>query len=528
MKKYNYFDDEPDIEQSSFIEKIRDRIDFYKIRNDVADTFEEVFHGEAARELRELPNLKRMLLKILAGALSLIVILCFILIFSHSINSQHRDNVQFNKDAGKVCTDYITKYGPVKWENLPFEKYGKNKAKLTGLCYARQMDFNNDGSDELMVCYNNKNVYYLEVWGYDGKDFVKYYSQEANRTENEKYGSWVAFYRKNNKYYICKSQPKTPEKVNLYMLRGKEFKKSSQCDYDYKDDIYSVKGKINAQDFETIKLSVIRSSKAELITETVSENISAFGSISVAAIESSKTDEQLKAQAYYSVIEKKNERYGKAKVNNQYGQSYADGVCVVKLIDFNGDGNEELFMVYRKIIKKSGTDNYTGEFIMTEEPVYCMEVYNWNGTVAKRIFSKDGISRYMSDENVKYIMLKTGKKTTHICHNSYNFTTQFTYTASSKIYKMKNENFSAIYNARMENDYGYKEYYIDDEYVYSSQFESEGYKVPLFLNDEGSVDETRYSVIYLSGKEQDKFDSVIEDTVNTIKTLDSSYSPADE
>lgn len=528
MRKYNYFDDEPDVEERSLIEKITDKIDLYKIKRNVVSTVEDVIHGDAIEELKELPNLKKALLKILAAVISLIIIVCFILIFSHSVNSQNRSNEQFCKDAGKVCTNYITEYGPIKWETLDSEKYGKNKARLTGLCYARQMDFDNNGSDELMVCYNDKNVYYLEVWGYDGKDFVKFYSQEANTTNDEIYGSWVGFYHKGNKYYICKSQTDTPEKVSLYTLKGTEFKKSSECDYDYKDDIYSVKGKINAQDFETIKLSAVRTSKAEQIIDIVTENLETFGSISVAAIESQKTDEQLKAEAYYAVVEKRNEKYGKAEVVTKYGSSYIDGVCIVKLIDFNGDGNEELFIVYRKILKKSGTNSYTGEYIMMEEPTYCMEVYNWNGTVAKRIFSKDEISRYMSDEEVNYVMLKTGEQTTHICHNTYSFETQFSYTASSKIYKMKGESFTTSFNARVENNYGYRQYYIDNEYVYSSQFENEGYKVPLFLDDDGTFDSSKYSVTYLSGKDQENFDAVVDETVQVIQTLNKNYSPADE
>ena len=47
------------------------------------------------------------------------------------------------------------------------------------------MDFNGNGRDELMLCYNSDNVYYLEVWGYHKGDFSQLYKDEANSTQKE-------------------------------------------------------------------------------------------------------------------------------------------------------------------------------------------------------------------------------------------------------------------------------------------------------------------------------------------------------
>lgn len=530
MRKYNYFDDEP--EELEPKKSIIPKIDFGDITFKARETFDSIAHGEPferLKEISEFPNLKGATLKIGAFVLFVVALIIFILAFSHTISSQNKKSELFYADAGKVCTDYITEYGSVKWEILDKDTYGKNMARMTGLCYARQMDFDNDGSDELMLVYNNKNIYTLEVWSYVSKDFTKIYSQEANSTENAADGSWIGLYHKNNRYYICRSEKKSPEKVDIYFLKGDSFKKSSSCDYDYKNNIYSVKGKINAQDFETIKFSVIKSSYAENITDVVTANIDSFATVSVAKIESQKTSDQLKKEAYYQIVENRNEKYGKAKVVTENGKAFINGVALVKLVDFNNDGNEEMLIVYRKQVKKSATNYYTGEYIIIEEPTYCMEVYNWNGAVAKKIFSKDSISNLMSDNEINYIMLQNSNNTVDICMNSYSCRSEYTYTASSRIYRLnKDETFESIFNAKVESEYGYKQYYLDNEYTYQSSFESNAYKVPMFLNDNDKYDNKKYTVIYLSGEKSEKFSSVIGDTVKTIELLNRNYVPEDE
>lgn len=530
MRKYNYFDDEP--EEYEIRKGGPRNIDFKAFFQNVKASFKKLVRGEAFAEIRELeklPNLRIAALKLFAVILFILFIIIFISVFSHMISSQNKKNELFYTDAGKVCTDYITEYGSVKWELLDEEIYGEDAARLTGLCYARQMDFDNDGSDELMLVYNNKNIYTLEVWSYVKKEFTKVYSQEANSTEDSADGSWIGFYHKNNKYYICCSEKNEPEKVILYALKGDTFKKNSECDYDYKNNIYSVKGKINAQDFETIKLSVIKSSRAESITEKVTSDIESFAAVSVAKIESQKTPDQFKNEAYYQIVEKRNKQYGKAKTVTENGKAFIDGVALVKLIDFNNDGNEELFIVYRKQVKKSATNYYSGEYIVIEEPTYCMEVYSWNGTVAKKIFSKDTVCNLMRDSDVNYVMLHNSEDTVDICSNFYTYQSEYTYTAASRIYRMNGEeSFESVFSARVESEYGYKQYYIDNEYTYQSSFEKEAYRVPMFLDDSGTYDDKEYTVTYLSGSKSEKFNTVINDTVKTIESLNKNYVAEDK
>lgn len=526
MRKYNYFDDEPEYTEKRG--NIFSELDFGTILTSTKDRLDDFIHGDTIRDLKEIrtmPELQKVMLKLTAFALFVVSIIIFIIGFSHTIHTQNKKFQQYYNDAGKVCTDYITEYGTVKWERLDKKTYGKDTAKMTGLCYARQMDFNNDSDDELMLCYNDKNTYVLEVWGYDGKEFKKLYSESANTSKNKKDGAWISLYHKNNKYYIGKSQPDSPEAVVLYTLRGHKFVESSKCDYDCKNNIYSVKGKINAQDFETIKLSAIKTAKAEGIVDTVTKNIDSFATVSLATLEARKTPEQLKADAYFEVIESRIQKYGEGKIVKNGGKQYIEGLAVVKLVDFNKDGNEELLLVYRKMLKISATNAYNGENIIIEEPTYCMEVYGWNGTIAQKLFSKDSISEYLEDNNTNYIILQDTSKAVNICANTYSHQSSYYYTASSRIYGLKGKEFVTKFNAKVINDYGYRDYYINNEYTYSSTFEEKGYKVPKFLNDGGKYNDEVYTLIYVSGANSNTFSKTLDDSLSVIQTLNKSYSP---
>lgn len=547
MRRYNYFDDDPpEKEKSEFksqfkidiksinlkkldIKKFDAKTDIKKLAHIVKEKTDTIVHNEAlqkkfsnAKTVSVSSDRKTVLLKLSAFVFFILAIIIFILIFNHSINLQNKKNHQYYADAGKVCTDCIIDHGISKFENLKSDEYGKDMARLTGLCYARQMDFDSDGNDELMLCYSDKNVYTLEIWSYVDKEFTKIYSDEANKTNDVKDGSWIAFYYHNNKYYICKSQPDTPEKVSFLALKGDKFKEGDSCDYDYKNNIYSIDGEINANDFETIKLSVISASKAERIVDTVLDNISQFNTISVSTLNRQKTEAQLKAAAYSEIIQNRIDRYGEAKVESDGSASYIDGLALVKLIDFNADGNEELLLVYRKMVKQRLENAYNGEYIVTEEPTYCIEVYSWNGSVTKKIFNRTSISNYMLDNDTNYILLKNNEKSVDICSNSYSYTNENNYTAASRIFTYGNDDFECTFSARQENSYGYKSYYLDGEYAYRSSFEDKAYQVPKFLNDSADFDKEKYTFIYFSGKNSSEFQSTVNETNKVITELENS------
>ena len=287
--------------------------------------------------------------------LKIILIIIIAVSFSVSLGNKNKKAERFDKDAGNVCINYIKKYGAVKWEALDEAKYGENKAKLTGLCYARQMDFNGDKSDELMICYNDNNVYYLEVWGYHGGKFVQLYKEEANSSEKVSEGYWTAFYRKGDRYLICKSDKSKPSEVTLYSLHHGKFKKSGNATYDIASATYSIGGKDLKDKFETIELSCLRKSKAEVTVDLVSSNIDAFGNISSQAITNTLNEKERKANAYYEVVKKRIDKYGDPSIKSDNGEKYIDGLAYVRQIDFDGDGNMTNFQAIIFIMTNRNT-----------------------------------------------------------------------------------------------------------------------------------------------------------------------------
>lgn len=522
MGKYNYFDDDTE-NQSSGFNKAR----ILSALEKAGDTAREISQKVVSGRTKDESSIAKKKAALIIVAVLVVVFVCFIAISFHIINGSNEKNDKFRKDAGNVCINYIKEFGVVRWESLDADKYGENQARLTGLCYARQMDFDGDGTDELMLCYNHNNAYYLEVWGYDNKKFVQLYSQEANSTDNVRDGVWVAFYYKGGKYYICKSQKESPDKVALYSLKGDKFKAiSKNVKYDIETDIYYVSGKENTSDFETLKLSVFRKSKGDILVDQVTRNIDSFGNILSGAIIADKSEAELKAQAYYEIIKAKHDKYGKAAVKEENDVVYIDGLALVRLIDFDADGDDELLLSYRKEKTRRKYDSYSGEYIYYYEPVYSVDVYSWNGSTAQRIFSKDSTSSFFENSDVFYLLLKKGEKTTNICNNVYTFENSYCYTASSKVYRLKNDKFDTVYNAKLVNEYGYKRYYLDNESVYSSDFQRKGYSVPYFLNDNDTCDEKKYTAIFLSGERTDTYKSTVNDTVETIRQIYPEYSSA--
>lgn len=473
-------------------------------------------------------NDKEHFLKIMASVIFVLFILLFILSFGITIHNNTNKSNKFVKDAGAVCTKIMSNHGVGKTETLDI-KYGENLYRLTGLSFVRQMDFDNDNSPELLVAYDDSGIYYVEVWGYDGKDFVNLYSDKANfDEENITAGSSITIYHHNSKYYIGKLSKEEKGKMNLYGLNGNKFKQSKSCDYDIINDIYAVKNKINSTEFETIKLSFISSVRAEKTIETTLSHLDAFGAEDIAKIESQKSEAEKKADAYYNIIEKCNYKYGKASYKSESKETYADGLAVVDLIDFNADGNKELLLIYRYNKKVSGEDK-EGNLIIKEVPTYHMEVYCWNGTSAKLCYENDGLNEYQESKKneIFYILQKDGDKT-NICSNSYVYgeNTDRVWRATSKIITMNDKNnFEDSFVAIANCNYGHMTYKINDKKVYRKDFKSDGYVVPYFCNDDNNFDSSKFTVTVLQTNSQtpNKIQTVISKTQSTIKELNPDY-----
>lgn len=83
---------------------------------------------------------------------------------------------------------------------------GAYESRLSGLCFARLVDFNNDGVDELLLSYlacideYGYPKYILEVWEYNGGELEKVFEGDCNFSE-EIYNS-IKLYAYGNQYYI--------------------------------------------------------------------------------------------------------------------------------------------------------------------------------------------------------------------------------------------------------------------------------------------------------------------------------------
>lgn len=471
---------------------------------------------------------KEHFLKVMASVFFVLFIFIFVLSFGINIYSSENKNNKFIKDAGAVCTKIMSNYGVGKTENLDI-KYGENLYRLTGLAFVRQMDFNNDDSPELLLAYDDNGIYYVEVWGYEGKDFVKLYSEKANfDEENITAGSSISIYHHNSRYYIGKLSKEEKGKMDLYALSRNKFKKSRSCEYDIINDIYAVKSKINSTEFETIKLSFMQPLRAEKTIETTLALLNDFGAKDIQTIESEKTEEQKKADAYYNIIGKYNNKYGKATLKTTSKKNYISGLAVADLIDFNADGNEELLLIYR-YNKKVSDEDKEGNLIIKEVPTYYMEVYCWNGTAAKLCYENDGLNVYQESKKNEtfYILQKDGDKT-NICTNSYDYgeNSNRVWKATSRISTMTNDNsFEDSFVAKVNCNYGHMTYKINNKKVYRKDFDSKGYVVPYFCNDKNNYDSSKFTVNVLETEYQNssKLQSVISKTESTIKKINPDY-----
>ena len=82
--------------------------------------------------------------------------------------------------------------------------------------------------------------------------------------------------------------------------------------------------------------------------------------------------------AYKKLIQQYEKKYGKAQLHISQYKHYWTGLCFAKLLDFNGDGTEELVLTYQT--EKTNIDNMK----------YHVELWTFDGKTTKRIVS--GIS----------------------------------------------------------------------------------------------------------------------------------------
>jgi len=553
MKNYNYFDDDESVDKvlaevrnrsriQSEEEKKHDRRevvyaikDFNKNRGDSVQRGAGNFSPRSRRKSFDIKNpidiiehenllhkktiLRAMLL------VFLMFFICVIAVTIHSIRQDNKDNTRFNADAGVICAQYSTRYGNCNYEAL-YNKYTIKGYRMKGLCYLREIDFNNDGDSELLMVFRDSGTYYVEVWGYNGdKEFVTLFHEKTAQRKKKSHDAWVTLYKKNKKYYVGTHSKKDLSEVKLYGLKGDEFEEKYSCTYDKKKEEFTIKNKVDDTSFERVMLSVISGRKAVEYVEKVSGLINTFSAASDEAVSAESIGKSMNS-AYYSIVEDYNQRYGKAKYVEKNGRAYVKGLAVVDLIDFNDDGKDELLIIYRKSVKGRTTD-YNGIYVPTSTDRYYIEIYRYTGSGASLAYKNEGISNSLNNEYDRYYIIKTDNGKSFYCQNTFSTESYGNIvSAASTMLRMKKTSFVPMYSSSYYTEYGYTEYQIDDREIYNaSAFEQAGYKIPLF-NGSNKYDHDLFTVTYLQRKlkNNDDVKGRVTKTQKTIKKLNPSYS----
>ena len=542
MSRYNYFDDDQDDVLEMLREKSREATAAEQNRNhekaelvDAIKAFSKgsgekikhVAHAVAEKNLLdELESIKQSKRIAVTLVMLLVVVLVFasmVGIFMHSINKENERISAFNADAAKVCSEYITKYGNTGYENL-YDDFKVEGYRMTGLCYVREMDFDNDKKSELLLVYNNGGVYYTEVWGYNKKDFVQLYSEEANQAKQMAGGAWVTLYHNNNKYYLGQHSGDEMETVTLYAFDGKHFEQKNKCEHDAAGEAFVLRKKVNTTSFERIKLAVLGPEKAVATADLVADTVEGF-----AGKNNSLPDNGGAVSlndAYYSIVSEHNERYGCAEYKEEKGIAYVDGLAVVDLVDFDGDDIDELLLIYRKAVKVRDADAHGNYISIIQNKYYC-EVYRYTGLKAVLAYKDEGISNSLRNDADQYYILKYRNKLIYYCKNSFS-TAEYgrIVNGASTAVVMNKGVFKTDYKAAYHTEYGYTRYTIDEKSVYKSTFNEKGYAIALFDEDK-EYDSDVFKVTYLQRKKSkaSHLDERVTRTEETIKKLHPSYTP---
>lgn len=537
-KKYNYFDDdEPIIQGKNEKSKLKNTVAFFKYIFVVAvftlrDFSKSLMSRSGRAKIKATAAEMHQKAPAHQGvrmAIAFLLVICLIVSsFLISAKTRSKKEQRFNEEAYKICTQYSNTYGVCNYKSLSSE-YSVQGYILTGLCYVREMDFNADDESELLLIYNSNDRFYAEVWGFYKKEFVKLYGNDLYHSGNYNDDVWLALYSDSKKYYIAQHDSDDISRVSLLKMGGDKFGQWKSAEYDAVSQIYSLNGKQEPNNFEQIKVSALKSYNASMITDEVYNTVDGFSSKSDAPIESAtKKKSNGINDAYLSIIERYNKQYGTARVLSDGSMAYIDGLAGVELIDFNGDGTNELVLIFRKSIKTRGEDK-NGNMITFNEPEYFCEIYGWNKSNATLIYQSEGLSNKLNSTSSRYFITKISGKKRLLCSNRFSVEDYGrTVNAVSRIMKLEDGSFVTDMKAEYQTRYGYTEYYIDGKYQYKSSFEyNGGFSVPFFNGNDDEIDTAVWDVIYvqLPGSEKAQLENQVKQTVKNIQKINPNYSP---
>lgn len=462
-----------------------------------------------------LSKKKRRLFRFFTFFLFVAAIAIFLTVFTIQVHNTGSREAVFKENAGIVCTDIISELGTSRIEQL-YDEETENSWRMLGISTVRRIDFNADGRDELLLVYFKGGMYITEVWGNSGKEFEKYFQQEACVLDDySDLGSWLTIYNSGGQYYIGRLNADENENMDLLALHGKEFKADRACRFEPTEGIYLVDEKVDSSNFETIQFSALTSARAEYQLNDVQTSLSQFVSETRNVDDKPKTDAQKKASAFSKVIDNKVQKYGSPQISQTGSIFFADGMAAASLIDFNGDGNEELLLISRNKSDYHDTD---------ASPRYVTEVFAWNNEAVVKIYEGNTASTYFDDtkRDVFYILQKKDSKT-KLCFNSYFYgeNPEISWRAVSTICEMTaNDKFETTFTALKRKNYDYISYKINGDYAGKSEFEKKGYTVPYFCSED-DYNKDEFAVTVLKGDESRKaeIEQVIADTEKTIKQI---------
>lgn len=539
MKRHNYFDDDCE-EYSSEKSSIGKNVSAKDIGKKIVKALRYAisvigvnFLIFSKKVLRFLTSRTKKKSAVALGITAILITMAIIITtvsvtITASSDSQKSKYEEFASSAYKICSQYSEKYGTANYKFMNNE-YDIKGCMLTGLCIAREIDFNNDYVPELLLGYNDNDTYTVEIWGFHGKDFMQLYTGKPLQRSNREYDIWFGIYSDKEDYFLAQHSGDMAENVSILKLSGDTFKEKTTCEYDESTISYIMNKKNVTDDFERVRFAVLRESTAE---NTVDATLTAIDYISDKAVkendESSKDDKEKvnpMYTAYYSLVEEYNEEYGVCELITDVKKPDLSGLASVELIDFNNDGTEELMLIYQKEISERKQDK-NGDYISIPKNEYFCDIYAYNGEKPILVYQNEGLSNYMDDTESVYMLIKKDGDEKKLCFNTFSYSERSNMKAVSKIVSFDGERFETEKKYTVTKDYGYYKFMIDGENSYRSKFINDGgYSVP-FFDGTKSYDSSEWEVLYFK-VDEDNLSQIKNQPSNTeenIKILNPSYS----
>lgn len=130
----------------------------------------------------------------------------------------------------QLLVDYTTTYGEGTATGQGYNSY------LSGLCFAKLIDFNQDGDEELLLAYYDAEktkgiwVHEVEVWAYNDGELLQVFANQS--LSDGGMSSFVALSDINGKPCISTGTLGMPSKVSMWGYTGEQFTEVGSINYD--------------------------------------------------------------------------------------------------------------------------------------------------------------------------------------------------------------------------------------------------------------------------------------------------------